>query len=130
MRFQALPVLATMLAIPNLAFGAPKCLDGNGVWRSEAARSAAAHGIDKWCNNIAPSKFAGKQEVHECLEVDYEPINVNLWMFNTNDGDAILTIDNCKKLLKKIVDSCSSGGSDTTLAGWGPTAYPANHCYA
>lgn len=56
----------------------------------------------------------------QCLEVDYDPKNVNLWMKNDSSGDKVLSIDQCKRLLKKIVDSCPAGGSDRTLDGWAP----------
>ncbi|EIT80093.1 hypothetical protein AO1008_08097 [Aspergillus oryzae 100-8] len=121
MHFQALPILAAMLALPALIMGEPDCpYGGYWTWSHEEARSAAAHGIDKWCNNIAPSTFKGGQEVTQCLEVDYDPKNVNLWMKNDSSGDKVLSIDQCKRLLKKIVDSCPAGGSDRTLDGWAP----------
>lgn len=89
MHFQALPVLATVLALPYLAFGEPTCYNSD-VWKDEAARSEAAHAIDKWCNNLAPSTWEPRRERKQCLEVDYSPHNVNLWMNNGNLGDATI----------------------------------------
>ncbi|RAQ56269.1 hypothetical protein COH20_005511 [Aspergillus flavus] len=127
MHFQALPVLATVLALPYLAFGEPTCYNSD-VWKDEAARSEAAHAIDKWCNNLAPSTWEPRRERKQCLEVDYSPHNVNLWMNNGNLGDATITVDQCKKLLKKIVDTCPGGGYDHTKDGWKSKAVPNYWC--
>ncbi|KNG88302.1 hypothetical protein ANOM_002495 [Aspergillus nomiae NRRL 13137] len=129
MRFQALPVLATVLAIPSLVFGAPNCYEsGFDIWKTEGARSAAAHGIDKYCNNLAPSTWTPRTERQQCLEVDASPKNVNLWIMNDASHDLNLSIDRCKKIFKKIVDSCSRGGHDETNDGWWAVAYPDDTC--
>ncbi|KAJ6004263.1 hypothetical protein N7499_000332 [Penicillium canescens] len=134
MHFQALPVLAAVLALPNPVFGKVSCYtSGSAVWSSASGddynRSEAAHAIDIWCNDIAPSTFKGGQQVKQCLEVDigYAP-NVMLRMKNGKSGDAVLEIDTCKKLLKDIVDSCERGGQDDDSDGWRPRADPGNGC--
>ncbi|PKY02833.1 hypothetical protein P168DRAFT_256536 [Aspergillus campestris IBT 28561] len=129
MYFTGLSVLAVALALPNFALSKPHC-ESSAVepWRYEAGRSAAAHGIDKWCNNIAPSRFNAEQEVKICLEVDAGSRNLNLWFKNTNHHKADLSIDYCKSLLKAIVDSCTGVGYDNTNSGWYGRAYSANTC--
>ncbi|PLB34975.1 uncharacterized protein BDW47DRAFT_133883 [Aspergillus candidus] len=119
MHFKGLSVLSVALALPNIALSKPSCENNlEWPWYEPDGRSAAAHGIDKWCNNIAPSRFNAEQEVKICLEVDHEVKNLNLWFKNTNKHKADLSIDYCKSLLKKIVDSCLGAGYDNTNSGW------------
>ncbi|KAL5359473.1 hypothetical protein BJX96DRAFT_183780 [Aspergillus floccosus] len=129
MRFQAIPVLAAVLALPHAVFGEVKCYDsGSAPWSNYEGRSAAARGIDDWCNDIAPSTFSGGQQVKQCLEVDYFIPNVMLRMKNGKSDDAVLEVDECKKLLKDIVDTCDGGGADDDSDGWRPRADPGVGC--
>ncbi|PIG89355.1 hypothetical protein AARAC_006553 [Aspergillus arachidicola] len=52
MHFQALPLLAAVLTLPNLVFGKLQCYTaGSPVWSqttgAESSRCNAAHGVDK-----------------------------------------------------------------------------------